>query len=136
MEEEQLQQRAIGERGDWGCDAAFCRRANGDFREGAESVRELGGEELGHWANQQHVRAFACKFRGPFCVVASGILRVPDLAATVRRATRISQANKWKPDSSSRTVTGQSDEEQHMMLPYGERVTLSCASIVSYCVQI
>jgi hypothetical protein len=28
MKEKQLQQRAIGERGDWGCDAALCVRAN------------------------------------------------------------------------------------------------------------
>lgn len=67
MEEEQLQQRAIGERGDWGCDAAFCRRANGDFREDSDGSRVcegVGGEKLADSANQGRVRGFACKFRG------------------------------------------------------------------------
>jgi len=71
MEGEQLQHRAIGERGDWGLRCCLCRRANGDFREeqtvtGKQSLwREEVDPRSRPPPNQRPLRGFACKFRGP-----------------------------------------------------------------------
>lgn len=64
----QLQQSAIGGRGDAGCGAAFTGEANGDFREhndGSRDCEGVGGAELLNRPINSGCAVLPCKFRFP-----------------------------------------------------------------------